>query len=186
MKTISIMLFILIHNVSIAQEKKLSIKELDFLIGTWEITFDIYDTHQPENGILFSEKGTQKCFYDLYQNDEPRFITCKGEVVREDGRKRTFQESIRYGNFSGTYERTGIFSNWPATSKELLFYHEDERKFEIRGELDVKDHMLELYEDIYQFSEDYSRFEQRNVANFTDMPITEYNITLTGTGKKIK
>ncbi|QSE97085.1 hypothetical protein [Fulvivirga lutea] len=184
MKKLLVPAFLLITTFSNGQDQK--VQDLDFLIGTWEITFDIYDTHHPEKGIIFSEIGRQECYYDLEHNGEPRFITCKGKVAREDGRERTFQESIRYGNFSGTFERVGIFSNWPATSEELLFYHEAERRFEIRGELGVQDNMLERYEDIYQFNEDYTSYERKNVANFSNMPVTEYNVTLMGTGKKIK
>jgi hypothetical protein len=163
-----------------------NVQELDFLTGTWDISFEIYDTHHPESGILFTEKGQQVCYYDLPQNGVPKFITCKGEVTSSKGRVRTFSESIRYGRFSKAFERTGIFSNWPATSKEFLFYDSISRKMTLEGELEVEHNMIERYEDIYSFSPDFSSYTRRNVANFSNMPITQFNITLLGTGTKLK
>ena len=167
-----------------AQEVKPTVRDLDFLLGTWDITFEIYDTHNPERGILFKERGVQHCSFDLEQNGEPMFITCRGEVTSDKGRTRTFQESIRYGTFVNTFERIGIFSNWPGTSEELLYFHSDSRKIEIKGQLKVQDGMLERYEDIYSFNEEYTFYDRRNVANFSDMPVKEFNLTLVGTGRK--
>lgn len=161
------------------------IQDLGFLVGTWDITFEIYDTHHPENGVLFIEKGRQVCSYELPNNGEPRFITCKGEVTSSKGRIRTFSESIRYSRFSQSFERTGIFSNWPATSNEIIIYDPALRKMVIEGELEVENNMLERYEDIYLFSPDLSSYSRKNVANFSDMPITQFNLTLAGTGKKV-
>jgi len=162
------------------------VQDLDFLIGSWEITFEIYDTHDPSKGVLFSEKGRQQCYYDLPQNGEHRFITCKGEVTNSNGRNRTFQESFRYSRFTKSFERVGIFSNWPSTAQELVTYDSIARKLILKGELPVQNNMLERYEDVYTFNEGYTQYTRRNVANFSDMPITLFNLTLTGTGNKIK
>lgn len=163
-----------------------TVQDLSFLIGTWEITFEIYDTYTPGKRPVFTEKGTQTCEFDLGQDGIPMFVTCRGEVTSDHGRTRTFQESIRYGNFACAFERVGLFSNWPATSLETLYHDPAKRTLEIRGKLDVQDGMLERYEDIYQFDETCSSYVRRNVANFSDMPVTEFNLTLAGTGKKIK
>lgn len=172
-----------------SQKVKPTVNDLKFLIGEWEITFDFYDTHHPEKGIWFTEEGTMKCEFDMFYNGKPRFITCKGKVKsnsgRFKGREREFRESIRYGNFVSGFERVGIYSNWPGTAEELLFYYPEDRKIEIKGQLRVREG-LERYEDVYQFNEDYTSFTRRNVANFPDMPVPLYNLTLTGTGKKIK
>ncbi len=171
-------------------ETRPTVQDLDFYIGTWEISFQIFDTHNPNQEALFTEKGTQICEYDLSYRGVPQFIICKGELVcdsgRYVGRTRSFQEAIRYGRFENSYERVGIYSNWPATGQELLWYDSAEARFVIKGELKVQDHMLERYEDVYQFNEDYTTYTRSNVANFSDMPITEYNLTLTGTGRKVK
>ncbi|MEQ9593419.1 MAG: hypothetical protein RLN86_12505 [Cyclobacteriaceae bacterium] len=169
-----------------AAERSTLLKELDFLIGTWDVTMEWYDTHKPGSERLFIETGQQTCAYDFYQDGLPMFITCRGEVTSDRGRRRTIQESIRFGKFSGTYERTGLYSNWPATGKELLYFDSDNHKFVIYGELDVQDNMLERYEDIYKFDDNYSSFTRKNVANFSDMPITQFNLTMIGIGKKVR
>lgn len=190
----SVLLITILTSISLlaqdTPETRPTVQDLDFYVGTWEITFQIYDTHNPGQEALFTEKGTQVCEYDLSYRGVPQYIICKGQVVcdsrRYEGRTRSFQEAIRYGQFEDTYERVGIYSNWPATGLELLRYDSANARFIIKGELKVQDHMLERYEDIYQFNEDYSVYNRRNVANFSDMPITEYNLTLTGTGRKVK
>lgn len=182
--------FILISIRVNAQTKVPTVQDLDFLIGKWEITFELFDTHNPTEEPLRTEKGWQVCEFDLEYNGVPMFIICKGEVEVDSGtrvgRKRQFQESIRYGRFSNSFERIGIFSNWPATSAETLSYDSITRKLVIRDNLNVQNNMLERYVDTYQFNEDYSSYKRSNIANFSDMPITEYNLTLRGTGKKIE
>ncbi len=169
-------------------ESKPSIRNLEFLIGTWEIQFEFYNTYHPEKGIWFTEKGTQTCYYDLDLNGEPKYIICKGEVICDSGRfkdrKRTFLEAIRYGNFVDGFERIGIYSNWPGTAKEYLNYDSIARAMTIQGELDVRNGK-ERYEDIYLFDEGNTSYTRKNVANFPDMPITKFNLTVKGTGKKI-
>lgn len=184
-----VLLILVLPHAASSQENKNprpTVQDLDFLVGTWEITFEIYDTHAPEKGVIFTEQGTQTCEYDLPLRGVPMFIVCKGEVTSDRGRSRSFQESIHYSRFSKTFERIGIFSNWPAHSFEKVFYHQDERMLVLKGELSVQDGMLERYQDIYRFDETYGSYTRRNVANFSDMPVTEFNLTLAGTGKRIE
>ncbi len=167
-----------------------TVQDLDFMIGKWEINFEWYDTHDTTRGMYFTEEGFQICEYDLELNGKPMFIICRGELVGRggnfEGRKREIQAAIRYGRFENSFERIGIYSNWPATGLELLKYDSTNRQFVIRGQLNVQRNMLERYVDVYQFSEDYTSFERTNIANFSDMPLTEYNLTMKGTGRKVE
>ncbi len=188
-----VLLFITLTHPVIAadQSTEPKIEDLNFLLGTWEITFEIYDTHQPERGVLFTEVGTQHCEADLLHRGAPAFITCTGKVTATEdsqvlaGRTREFRESIRFNRFIGALERIGQFSNWPTHSEEVVLFHPAKRTIEFKGELVVQDSLLERYEDIYQFNENYTAYERTNVANFSDMPVTVFNLTLKGTGKKI-
>lgn len=161
------------------------VQELDFFIGNWEITFDWYDTHKPERGVIFTEKGNQQCRYEMELNETPMYIICEGQLVSSTGRVRTIHEAISYNRFINAFERIGMYSNWPSHGVEKLLYHPDKRMFELRGELDVQDHVLERYEDFYYFNEDYTSFTRKQVGNFSDMPVSEFNLTATGTGKKV-
>lgn len=185
--TISFNCFLQVSSVTAQDSRQPVVQDLEFLIGTWELSFEHFDTHKPERGVISTETGKQVCEYDLTLNDKPMFITCKGELKNnKTGRIRTFQESIRYGSFVQSFERIGLFSNWPATSQELLSYDAEKRKIEIKGQLNVQDGMLERYEDIFIFNEDFSAYERKNIANFSDMPITLFNPTFNSTAKKIK
>jgi hypothetical protein len=162
------------------------ITQLEFIIGEWDITFDIYDTHKPGSEPIFTEAGVQRCSYDLEYRGKPTFITCIGKVTSDRGRVRNFQESIRYNQFIGSFERIGIYSNWPAHGVEQVSYDPDERELALRGELMVQDRNIERYEDVYTFSDDFNFYTRRNVANFPDMRASEYNLTLAGTDRKRK
>ena len=187
-----LLILLLAPSVSSAETgSRPTIKDLDFLLGDWDITLEIYDTHDPERGLLIIEKGTQSCKPELEERGEPQFITCVGEVTAaadspyQAGRTREFREAISYNRFLGSFERIGQFSNWPSHSQEILQYHAASRTIEIKGQLPVQDGMMERYEDIYTFSEDFTSYERVNKANFSDMPVTVFNITLKGTGTRI-
>lgn len=188
MKT-RLLIICLLPFFSFSQDKKLKVQDLDFLIGEWEVTLDFFRTHQPNEPAYFYEKGNMNCKYDMELNGVPMFIKCTSylEVYRGKykGRKRVTVEYIRYGNFSKGFERIGVFSNWPATAIETLKYVKSEHKFVIKGEL-VVPQGLERYQDTYTYNADYSEFKRRNIANFSDMPIAEFNLTYKGTGRKIK
>jgi len=170
-----------------AQEaKQPSIKDLDFLIGTWAIEFDLYNAKKPEVGIESTEKGTQTCFYELPTNGEPMYITCNGEVTDENGRTRTFRESIRYSVFTNSFERTGLFSHWPSISQEMLSYQSDERKMTIQGTLGYNRGRIERFYDEYFFNENFTEYSRKHVTNLSDMKMTEFNVGLIGRAKKIK
>ncbi|MEM9647926.1 MAG: hypothetical protein AAF969_05555 [Bacteroidota bacterium] len=181
---------LLLGHLLIAQSEhqKPSVKDLDFLIGDWDISFEFYNTHHPEKGIWFTEKGNQTCYYDLDLNGEPRYIICKGEVTcdsgRFEGRKRSFMEAIRYGPFVESFERIGIYSNWPGTALERLNYDPSSRNMTIAGELEVREGK-ERYEDIYVFDENFNTYTRKNIANFPDMPISQFNLTVKGKGAKL-
>lgn len=171
-------------------KKNPTIQDLDFLIGTWEVQFDWYDTHQPGSEPVFSEKGTMVCSFDLDYRGTKKFIFCRSSLDTYDGRlkgrHRETLEVIQWSRFSNAFERTGVYSNWPATGIETFTFNPKDRTFYLEGKLGVQDGMTENYAEVYQFDESYTTFQRRNVANFSDMPITEYNLTMTSTGNKIK
>lgn len=165
-----------------------SVQDLAFLIGTWERSFEFRDTHNPERGVTFTEAGLQTCRFGLELNGTPMFIICEAELVaqsgRLQGRRRQMIEIIRYNRFSGAFERVGHFANWPTRTVERLYYHPDERSLEIRGELLLADGVIERYEEFYRFNADFSSYTMRNVANFTNIPVTQFNLIYEGVASK--
>ena len=178
---------------TIAQDKSANtptVQDLDFLIGTWDVIFQIYDTHNPGGKPIFTEKGYETYEYALDLNGIPMFIICTGELIREDGKRkkrvRQFQESIRYDRFVNSFEQIGLYSNWPGTGLETLEYDSVGRTIISKGQLAVQDGMLERYQDFFQFNEDYTYYEHTNRANFSDMPVPEFNLTSKSIGRKRK
>ncbi len=188
-KTISVIL-LLLSTLFVQSQNKPTIKDLDFLIGTWEVEFDWYDTYKPGLKPEFSEKGTMVCSYDLDYRGTKKFIFCRYSLDTNEGRLkgryRETLEMIQWSKLSGSFERTGVFSNWPATGFETFTFNPQTRTIYAEGELGVTDGKLERFAQTIQFNENYTEYQRRNVANFSDMPITEYNLTMTGKGKKVK
>lgn len=171
-----------------------TVQDLDFLVGEWEIQFEFYDTHKPNTGPIFTEKGSRNCFYEMEYRGVPMYITCEGRLIIDStdndhikgmGRTREFRETIRWGRFENSFERIGLYSNWPATGLETLAYDSAKRQFIIRGQLNVQNNMLERYVDTFQFNEEYTYAERTNIANFSDMPIAEYNLTFKAKYRKV-
>ena len=187
-KTISV-ISLLLSTLFVQSQNKHTIKDLDFLIGTWEVEFDWYDTHKPGSKPEFSEKGTMVCSYDLDYRGTKKFIFCRSSLDTNEGRlKGRYRETlavIQWSKFSNSFEKTGVFSNWPSTGIMTFTFNPLKRTFYLEGKLGVQDGMIERFAETYQFNKDYTEFERRNVANFSDMPITEYNLTMTCKGKKI-
>ncbi len=166
--------------------KEPTIQDLEFLIGKWEINFDLYNTKKPEKGIVSRESGFQICEYALSTNDVPMFIICTGEVTNEKGRTRSFQESIRYSQFSQSFERYGLFSHWSSTSKELLVYEAEKRLIAINGSLGYSRGRTERYVDRIVFDESFKTYQREHKSNLSDMPGDIYNLGLKGQAKKVE
>ena len=166
-----------------------SITDLDFLIGKWEVQFDWYDTTNPGSGPEFSEKGTMMCSYELEYRGIKKFIFCKSCLEtysgRLKGRTRETLEIIQWSKISNSFERTGVYSNWPSTGIEAFQFNPEKHTFYLEGQLGLERGERERYVEHYKFNEDYSEFTRRNIANFSSMPITEYNLTMTGKAKKL-
>ncbi|WP_422861453.1 hypothetical protein [Flagellimonas sp. W118] len=192
MKKLILILFavLMVNNIQSQDNIKKNpvVQDLDFLIGTWEVEFDWYNTHNPGSESEFSEKGTMVCYYDLDYRGTKKFIFCKFSLHtdkgRLKGRYRETLEVIQWSKFSNAFEKTGVFSNWPATGTGTFIFDPLKRTFYYEGELGVQDGMIEKMVETYQFNEDYTAFEKRNIANFSDMPITEFNLTMTCKAKK--
>ena len=173
--------------IAYSQEKKgedLKVQDLDFLIGKWEISFDLYNAKKPNKGVVSKEKGFQICEYALATNDEPMYIICTGEVTNEKGRKRTFQESIRYNRFLKSFVRYGLFSHWPEQSRETLSYDPISRTLTITGTLGYSKGRIERYYDTYVFNNELTSYQRTHFTNLSDMPIMEFNKGLTGSANK--
>ncbi len=83
-----------------------SIKDLDFLIGTWNVEETIY----PGTKKAYQEKGTRTCEY--YLNGS--FIKCESEtVVQKNGKKRYYAYLINYDQSENCFHATNLANDFP-------------------------------------------------------------------------
>ncbi len=83
-----------------------SIKDLDFLIGEWDVTETIYPGQPKE----YQETGTRICSYYL----DGSFIKCESEtIVSTSGRKRTYAYYINYDKKEQCFRATNFAHDFP-------------------------------------------------------------------------
>ncbi len=171
-------------------EKVPTITDLDFMIGEWEIENRLYYHHEPDR-LLFVERGNMVCDYDLLLNGENKYIVCRGnwtviEGTQQVGRTRQTLDAISYNRFLGAFEEIGVYSNWPSHGANKLQFDPDRRTVTIEGELMLSNNIVERLQTTITYNDDYSAYTSRNVANFSDLPITQFNRVFEGRAEKVK
>lgn len=167
-----------------------NIKDLDFLIGNWEIQNRLYYHHEPDR-LLFVEHGKMTCEYDLKLNGEHQYILCRGDWVvvegsQQVGRERQTLDAISYNRFLGTLEEIGVYSNWPSHGANRLRLDPEARTLTAEGELLLANNVTERLQTVFSYNEDYTEYTSRNVANFSDLPITQFNRVFEGQARKVQ
>lgn len=165
-----------------------SIRDLIFMIGEWEIENRIYD-HYESDKLLFVETGRKECSHDLSLNDEPQYIACATKWrVDHEGRKRDREtrDFYRYNRFLESIEEIGVYSNWPSHGANRVTFDPVARTLILEGELLLSGGVIERLQTTITYNEDFTAYESRNVANFSDLPVTQFNRVFTGKGRKVR
>lgn len=98
-----------------------SIRDLDFLIGKWDIT----ETILPGKADEYRETGVRKCEYYLAD----AFIKCEAEtVVSSTGKTRKYAYLINFDSRNGWFSATGIASDFPLHSNHRWFLDDEKTK----------------------------------------------------------
>lgn len=102
--------------ISSYSAKTQTIKDLDFLIGTWETTETIF----PGTDRTYQEAGVRTCEYYL-----ETFIKCQAETtVLKNGRKRQYAYFINYNDRDNHFAATSIASDFPIHGQHRWFLNE--------------------------------------------------------------
>ncbi|NAS14035.1 hypothetical protein [Poritiphilus flavus] len=101
------------------------IKDLDFLIGTWETRED-----NVEEG--WWETSTREINYALKEN----YIEIRANSIDSNGREREYFWYINYNKKTKRFEMVSMFSNWYQSQFDILEWNRKERKLTIRNEPD--------------------------------------------------
>ncbi|MGW9684829.1 hypothetical protein [Flagellimonas sp. 2504JD1-5] len=116
-KTILILLFITFSSSSFSQ----SIKDLDFLIGTWKVV----ETILPGTEKAYQEIGTRTCSY--YLNGS--FIKCESEtVIQKNGRKRYYSYIINYDKKENCFRATNFANDFPLHGQFKWFLDKENKR----------------------------------------------------------
>ena len=119
MKKTTIILIVVISINSIYSQ---SIKDLDFLVGTWEVREDNIDKN-------WWETATRIGKYVLKEN----FIELKAESIDSNGRKREYRWYFHYNKRAKQFEMTSMFSNWHKVQSDILEWDVKSRTLTIRN-----------------------------------------------------
>jgi len=120
---------------SIAQER--GIKELDFLIGTWESREE-----NVEKG--WWETSTREIKYALKGN----YIELKANSIDSNGKEREYSWYINYNEKEEQFEMVSMFSNWYKTQFDILVWDSKLRKLTIRNKPLVENEFHERFGEI--------------------------------------
>ncbi|MDW3195623.1 MAG: hypothetical protein R8G66_24820 [Cytophagales bacterium] len=101
-----------------------SIKDLDFLIGEWEVLETIY----PGTDKAYTESGTRRCEY--YLNNS--YIKCESATTpTRTGKTRYYAYLINYDHKNDCFWATGLANDFPLQSHHQWFL--DKESQEIRA-----------------------------------------------------
>lgn len=98
-----------------------SIKDLDFLIGSWKVVETIYPGTEKE----YQEIGTRTCEY--YLNGS--FIKCESETeVQKNGHKRFYSYVINYDKKEGCFRATNFAHDFPLHGQFKWFLDKENQR----------------------------------------------------------
>jgi len=99
-----------------------SIKDLEFLIGTWQ-------TEEHNKAGDWWEKSTRIGTYIL----DDQYIQLESSSISSTGKKRTYRFLIHYDNKVKQFEMICIYSNYPKYRTELLELDKQGRRLLLRS-----------------------------------------------------
>ncbi|MEP1095164.1 MAG: hypothetical protein ABJG78_08645 [Cyclobacteriaceae bacterium] len=98
-----------------------SIKDLDFLIGSWDVLETIYPGTEKE----YQENGTRVCEY--YLNGS--FIKCESStVVSTSGKKRMYAYVINYDKREDCFRATNLADDFPLQGQFKWFLDKENQQ----------------------------------------------------------
>ena len=95
-----------------------SIQDLDFLIGTWDVTETIFPGAERE----YQETGIRTCKYYL----NSAFIKCEAETtISTSGRKRYYVYFINYNTRDKFFSATSLAHDFPIHGQHQWYLNEE-------------------------------------------------------------
>ncbi len=158
-RLITTLLFVLILTPVQSQQtnKKTTIKDLDFLIGIWEVREDNIEK-------AWWEKSTRVGAYIL----RGTVIELKTTAISSSGKERTYLWLIQYNKKTEQFEMVSIYSNWHIMLFDILHWDLEQRTLTIRNN---KQRSTNEYSERFGkivFEEDYNAYTWKGKNKYGD------------------
>ncbi len=111
MKTAACLIAILLPNLCISQPTPEPIKQLDFLIGTW----NLHEVTYPGQSNEYVETGTRTCAYALNGS----YIQCETKAIRK-GKERVYLFLINYLKQENRYQLISLYSDFDQQGRQAI------------------------------------------------------------------
>ena len=132
-----------------------SIRDLDFLIGTWEVRED-------------NDKKTwwEKCIRNVSYTLDSTYIKLEANALSSSGKQRTYLWLIHYNNQAQQFEMVSMFSNWHKIQLDILTWEADTRTLTITNNTNYAE-FPERYGQLV-FAEDLQSYQWRGENKYGD------------------
>jgi len=111
MKIGSYLILLLLPTVSVSQKQPDAIKELDFLIGAW----DLHEVTYPGQPNEYVETGKRTCAYVL----NGRYLQCETKAIRK-GKERSYFFLINYLKQENRYQMVSMYSDYDQQGRQAV------------------------------------------------------------------
>lgn len=122
-----------------------SVKDLGFLIGTWET-----EEHHP--ATQWWEKSTRTATYVL----DSTYIQWESVAINSSHKTRTYRFLIHYDSKSNQFEMVCLYSNWPKVQTDILQWNKAARQLTLKSKPAVD--VFSERSGTIQFSEDFREY----------------------------
>ena len=133
-----------------------SIKDLEFLIGTWDVRED-------NDEKTWWEEATRTVTYAL----DSTYIRLEAKAISSSGKKRTYQWLIHYNSKQQQFEMVSMFSNWHKIQLDILSWDQHTRTLTIVNKADYEE-FPERFGQLV-FAEDYRSYEWKGENKYGDV-----------------
>ena len=150
-----IVLALLMAGDILAQGK--SVRDLDFLIGEWEVREDNVEKN-------WWEKATRVGKYVL----DSTYIELESAAVSSNGKQRAYRWYIHYNSKSDQFEMVSMFGNWHKIQFDIITWDPAHRKLTIQSDTDPgASEFHQRFGEII-FDENFSQYEWRGENKYGD------------------
>jgi len=143
----TVLIIALFSTTLIVFSQQKSIKDLDFLIGEWEVRED--NTEEK-----WWEKAKRTGRYVL----DSTFIELESVAISSNGKERTYRWFIHFNSKSQQFEMASMYSNWDKILLDILHWDIEQRKLTIRNGKETNSHGYHERYGALIFNEDFSGY----------------------------